>query len=241
MSKVSKNSPATLTKIVNYAREGMAARVAAPLSACVHISGGNKKVGATGNISLPPVATCGGACKVCAGNCYAVKSYNQYKDTRNAWDDNYFMAMHRRGEFFAEISRAMWGMRFFRWHVSGEILDYDYFDHAVTTARKNQHCISLIFTKQYGIVNQWIKDHGGADALPDNLKVVFSVWRGLECPNPYNLPEVHVLQHDGNDTFKGDINADNVHVCGGSCEYCEYNGCGCFYTKPGDVVLIDIH
>ena len=46
----------------------------------IHISGGNAKLGAIMNISLPPVSTCHN-CSECKKYCYAIRSYNRFTDT----------------------------------------------------------------------------------------------------------------------------------------------------------------
>lgn len=49
----------------------------------IHISGGNIKLGAIMNVSLPPVVTCHN-CGSCKNYCYAVRNYNRLPDVSNA-------------------------------------------------------------------------------------------------------------------------------------------------------------
>ena len=85
--------------------------------------------------------------------------------------------------------------RFFRFHVSGDIPDAEYFRHMVSIARMNFHCEILCFTKRFSIVNDYLRESGGT--LPQNPHVLFSGWKGLEMDNPFRLPEAHVFYRDG--------------------------------------------
>ena len=58
----------------------------------------------------------------------------------------------------------------------------------------------LIFTKKYKLVNDYLRAGG---VIPENMTVVLSAWgAGWPVPNPFNLPEAHVLfnneEMDGN-------------------------------------------
>ena len=63
------------------------------------ISRGNSKLGKVPNISLPPVKSCGN-CKQCAPDCYALKSYKQYKNVRASWDYNFDLYKSEPGRYF---------------------------------------------------------------------------------------------------------------------------------------------
>lgn len=91
----------------------------------------------------------------------------------------------------------------------------------------------MAFTKQYELVNEWIAENG---PLPQNLQVLFSVWRGFDCPNPYNLPEAHVAYRDGFHTARPD-----AFHCHKNCTECCLMGEGCWNLKPGEQVEIDEH
>lgn len=124
--------------------------------------------------------------------------------------------------------------RFFRFHVSGDIPDDDYFAHMVAIAARNPHCEILCFTKKFPIVNRFLDMSGGA--LPENLHVLFSGWKGLTMENPYNLPEAHVLYRDGTTTAK-----PGYISCGGNCSSCAVTGCGCWVLKRGQQIVFNEH
>lgn len=71
----------------------------------------------------------------------------------------------------------------------------------------------------YHIVNTWC-DANGRDAVPANLKIMFSEWRGMPMVNPYNFPEFRVV-------FKADAVKPVGHYCPGNCDVCKAAGRGC--------------
>lgn len=202
----------------------------------IHISGGNMKLGAIMNISLPPVSTCHN-CSSCKNYCYAVRSYNRFTDTAAGWNENYLLFLTDPVSYFEQISDAVKLQRFFRWHVSGDIVNGAYLAGMVRVALENPHVHFLAFTKAYQIVNAAIA--AGA-VIPSNLHLLFSASPGVEMPNPYRLPECHISFADpALNTYKG--GAGYVHRCGGNCTECAVNGCGCFFLVPGDVTIINQH
>ena len=202
----------------------------------IHISGGNMKLGAIMNISLPPVSTCHN-CSSCKSYCYAVRSYNRLPDTAKAWNDNYLLFLTDPVSYFEQISDAVKLQRFFRWHVSGDIVNGAYFAGMIRVALENPKVEFLAFTKAYQIVNAAIA--AGA-VIPSNLHLLFSASPGVEMPNPYNIPECHINFADpALNTYCG--GAEFEYHCGGNCTECAVNGCGCFFLKPGDVTIIDQH
>ena len=202
----------------------------------IHISAGNMKLGAIMNISLPPVTTCHN-CSCCKNYCYAVRSYNRLPDTAAAWNENYLLFISDPDRYFHEISKAVKTQRFFRWHVSGEIVNGSYLAGMIRVANENPKCEFLAFTKAYQIVNAAIA--AGA-VIPSNLHLLFSAAPGVEMPNPYKIPECHINFADpALNTYCG--GAEYVYHCGGNCTECAVNGCGCFFLKPGDVTVIDQH
>ena len=205
-------------------------------SPVLHISAGNAKLGSIMNISLPPVVSCHN-CGGCAKYCYAIRSYLKSPQCMRAWGDNYKLFLTDPDRYFSEISDEVKLQRFFRWHVSGDIVNAEYFAGMIRVAVANPKIEFLAFTKAYHIVNAAIA--AGA-VIPDNLHVIFSAAPGVDMPNPYRLPECHIAFADPNlNTYTG--GAEYVHECGGNCAKCCINGCGCFFLKSGDVVLINQH
>ena len=202
----------------------------------IHISSGNSKLGAIMNISLPPVVTCHN-CSTCKHYCYAVRSYNRLPDTAAAWNENYLLFLTDPSVYFATISHAVKTQRFFRWHVSGDIVNAAYLQGMIRVAKENPKCEFLAFTKAYQIVNQAIAT---GSVIPSNLHILFSAAPGVDMPNPYRLPECHINFADpSKNTYCG--GAEYVHNCGGNCTECAINGCGCFFLKHGDVTIINQH
>ena len=228
------NSNLSINKAIQNSKAYNAAHTGSNLK--IHISGGNMKLGAIMNISLPPVVTCHN-CGSCKHYCYAVRSYNRLPDTAKAWNENYLLFITDPNRYFSEISRAVKTQRFFRWHVSGDIVNGAYFAGMIQVAIENPKVEFLAFTKAYQIVNAAIA--AGA-VIPSNLHLLFSAAPGVAMPNPYRLPECHINFADPSlNTYCG--GAEYIHYCGGNCTECAINGCGCFFLKNGDVTIINQH
>lgn len=188
------------------------------------ISKGNKKIGRVMNVSLPPIMTCRN-CSGCKHYCYDIKACLQYPNTViDARVRNYTILMKDRNEYFSRIEKAIERRRahkFFRWHVSGDIIDIDYFDHMVKIARLHPDFIFWTYTKNYSAVNEWIANNGNnRNAIPKNLSIMFSEWRGMAMDNPYNMPEFSVV-------FKDDIEKPVGFYCPGNCDVCKLSHRGC--------------
>ena len=177
------------------------------------ISTGNNKIGRISNVSLTPIASCNNCENICGKDCYAMKSYKQYPKTREAWNHNLKQATNDMGGFFDDIQAylAKYKKTFFRWHVAGDIINYDYFVNMVSIAMLFPHIKFLAFTKQYAIINQYLYIY---HTLPENLSVVFSAWPKLPMDNPNHFPVAWM--NDGTETR---IPATAMH-CIGNCETC---------------------
>lgn len=123
--------------------------------------------------------------------------------------------------------------RFFRWHVSGDITDADYFNNMIEIAKRNTHCEMLCFTKKYDIVNAYLKAGG---IIPLNLHLIFSAWKDIPMINPYNLPEAHVIYRDNSTTAK-----PGVKMCVGNCTECAVTNNGCWTLKNGEQIAFNEH
>ena len=132
----------------------------------VSISRGNVKMGAIPSVSLPPIITCSPeACKCCGKKCYAAKIARLRKTVRDAYQRNLDILKSDPDKFWREVNAAVSVTRFFRFGVSGDIYDKDYFENMVKVAKNNKHCEILCFTKKYWIVNEYLNEH----KLPKNL------------------------------------------------------------------------
>lgn len=185
------------------------------------ISKGNRKIGRVMNVSLPPLLSCAN-CSGCSKLCYDIKACLQYPDTViDARMRNLTILQKDREEYFRRIDDAISRRRlhkFFRWHVAGDIIDADYFARMVEIARRHPDFKFWTYTKNYAVVNRWV-DENGRDALPANLSVMFSEWRGMPMDNPHGFPEFRVV-------FK-DETPPAGHYCPGNCDICKEKNRGC--------------
>ena len=203
---------------------------AAIKKATVSISNGNRKMGAIPSVSLPPIVTCKN-CSTCAKKCYAAKLCRIYKSVREAYQNNLDILTADRDEYFQQVTAAARMSRFFRFHVSGDIIDADYLDRMVKTARELKGTEFLAFTKNYEDVNKYFESH----RKPRNLHLIFSLpFTGATINNPHNLPTAAVI-------MKGNEPDPNWKICGGNCSECACQGVGCWQLKKGETIAFYEH
>jgi hypothetical protein len=196
----------------------------------VSISKGNAKLGAIPSVSLPACTTCNPAAP-CFKKCYAAKISRLYKTARNAYERNLKILNEAPAEFWRQVRAAAAMTRFFRYQVSGDIPNAEYFAEMVRAAELLPNTRFLAFTKQFEIVNAYL-DGGGI--IPENLKIIFSNWGAWKCNNPHSLPECEII-------FKGETPRDDWKVCGGNCTECACRGVGCWEIKNGETIAIYEH
>lgn len=202
------------------------------LSDMVTISDGNIKTGKIKSFSLLPFFTCHKRClNTCGEKCYAKKICILRPSVLTSYARNTALAKLATKTVFNVIDKSVKNCCFFRFHVSGDIINEKYFSYMVKTALKNPHCTFLAFTKQYEIVNTWIDKNG---TLPKNLKILFSGWTNLSPINPYNLPETQVYKTE---TEKNPSWKD----CGGNCLNCAMHDTGCWTAKNGETICFKMH
>lgn len=198
----------------------------------VTISNANSKMGNVASVSLMPFLSCPGLCKdTCGAKCYAAKLANLRPSVLKSYAKNQALAMYRPDLFWVQVNVAVMAVRYFRFHVSGDILNAEYFGHMIDVARNNPKTEILVFTKRYEIVNEWIRANG---ELPENLHILFSGWSNLEPVNPYKLPETNVFASE-------DEIRDNWKICGGNCFNCACRGVGCWQAGKGETVAFKLH
>lgn len=197
----------------------------------LHISKGNRKIGFVHNFSMAPGHTCVN-CSGCIGWCYDIKACWQYLNVRIARAENTAMMWKDRIKTFQQIDKYISKCRAhkaFRWHVSGDILDMDYFDRMCQIARKHPDWVFWTYTKNYHAVNAWIKAHGETkESIPANLSVMFSVWNGMPCPNTYDMPTFTCVM-DGMES------APDAWKCPGNCQICLDSKHGCPFRESSEV------
>ena len=209
----------------------------------VAISKGNVKMGDVPSVSLPPVATCPN-CAGCAKQCYYIRHCCIYPAVIDAVARNLALWRMSPGTYFNSIedycnkANRGKGLDAFRWHVGGDIPDYNYFMGMCRVARNCPDTTFLVFTKNYEVVNEAVAVKGDVDRLPSNLQVIFSAWPGVEMDNPHGFPTSSPAFVDGT---VAEVEGKTVHMCGGNCRKCFDNGEGCWTLKHGEAVVFPAH
>lgn len=202
----------------------------------VKISTTNSKLGyQIPSISLPPQHTCRPDAP-CAKNCYAKKGHFLYKNVQESHQNNLDVYLNNSDDYFNQIieylNSGLITYKLFRYHVSGDIVDYNYLLGMVKTAKKCKQTKFLCFTKKFDIVNQFLEV---GNRLPSNLKIVFSAWhKGFKVDNPFNLPIAYVFFK------KQELNPSIPELaipCQGHCETC----IACWELKNGQSVYFNQH
>ena len=96
----------------------------------VSISKGNSKMGYIPSVSLPPIKTCAQGC-ACAKKCYAAKLCRLRPNVRKAYENNLDILINNEAEYWDQVNAVVKMSRYFRFHVSGDIVDYNYFCNMV--------------------------------------------------------------------------------------------------------------
>ena len=188
-------------------------------------------MGAIQSVSLPSGITCRPC--ACMNKCYAKRIERLRKSVRDAYRNNYNILTTEPDVYWREVEAAIMLSRYFRFHVSGDIPNWDYLIHMIQIAQRNSHCQILCFTKKYELVNEYLEKTG---ALPSNLHIIFSAWVGLTMVNPFSLPEAHVRYRDGTTTA-----LKYAHECGGNCTECAVTDGGCWVLQQGEQVIFNEH
>lgn len=198
----------------------------------VQISPGNTKTGNTvASVSLIPIAYCPNS-KECKSQCYDIRNDCRHNGVKNARARNTAIWEIEPQRYFNEVSWSVKFVKYFRWHIGGDIVNMEYLKGMVRVAEENQHCTFLAFTKNYSVVNDYLSKCD----IPENLKIIFSRWPGLPCENPFSLPEAHILFADGVTTAD-----ERTKPCGGNCSECAVTDSGCWTLKSGESVSFPAH
>ena len=196
----------------------------------ITISKGNNKLGVIPSVSLPAWVTCRKDAP-CYKSCYARRLAARREGVRHSYEKNLEVLENNPATYWAQVRGAVAFSRYFRFHVSGDIPNREYFAEMVKTAEDFPFCNMLVFTKQFEIVNEWLSE---GRKIPDNLKVIFSNWERWKCHNPHNLPVCEVIktEEDALESWK---------ICGGNCSECACRGIGCWELKKGETIAIYKH
>ncbi len=176
----------------------------------ISISKGNTKMGRIPSVSTTPCRTCV-ADAPCRRECYAMKAFRMYPGTRAAYRRNERLARTDRDAFFAQVDAylTLHSPPWFRWHVSGDILDLDYLRRMLALARAHPRTRFLAFTKNYACCNR-------VRVLPTNFSLVYSAWPGYPMRNPLGRPVAWMRPRVGAEPR---IPTDALE-CPGNCETC---------------------
>lgn len=198
------------------------------------ISNGNSKIGRIKNISIAPIISCAGICKFCMNHCYDIKAVLQYKNVLHARARNYALLMKSSFDFYLQARKAIASQKkkLFRFNVGGEIVNLCYLQIMVKLAQDFPGTKFLVFTKKHFLVNTFCERNGGRNAIPENLKLIFSFWPGMQFENPYNFPV--------SSPYIGEKPSTWIE-CTGNCEECANDGRGCWYLKSGETVGFKYH
>lgn len=202
----------------------------------VKLMKGNTKTGKdVWTVSLAPIIDCQ-HCSECKDKCYDIRNDCIYPSVIESRAKN--SALHRlnRIRYWLEIEEQIkeLGVKFLRVNVGGDV-DYDDMCHIARIAEDNTGCRILFFTKNYEDGNLYLDKHDGR--LPKNMHMIYSRWENMECKNPYNIPESHVLWADGNTTAP----VYGAYFCQGNCGNCFLGDEGCPNLKRGEHVVFNAH
>ena len=179
------------------------------------VSRGNSKIGEVPNISLPPVTTCQPGVP-CVNDCYALKAYNRWPAPRNAWDSNLQLYTEDPERFFDElcIYLSLSNANRFRFFVGGDFPDIDFTAKVFDIATTYSDISFLAFTKRYDYMKELLQ------VIPDNFKVVLSIWPGLPVPDlTASLPSAWLKEDARFSVFF----KDSPYIrCPGKCDNCGY-------------------
>ena len=200
----------------------------------LYIANGNSKTGIIPSVSTIPVADCKN-CSACKNHCYDLLHDCTHTQCATTRARNSAILQFDCEEFFKQVGYyvLLYRPRWFRYNIGGDIKDYIYFQYMVKTAIENPDTIFMAFTKAYDIVNSYIDEFG---SLPENLKILFSIWPKLDCDNRHNLPTAHLLLEDGSTTAK-----PFAFYCPNNCTNCCIDKKGCFFLKEGEEVILKAH
>lgn len=221
------------------------------MNAYPHLSGNNSKLGKlVAGLNLPALITCRPDAP-CRKTCYACHGrFNMFKNIKEALMNNLKAYLDNPEYFFEKIiiEMKMSGYRWFRWHSSGDIPNYDYLMGMIHVAEKLPDVQFLCFTKKYEIVNSYLDLH---KEFPKNLHMVFSRWGEYPVPNPYELPEAHIRFKKENGIENNSVIPADAHICEGgkevipghkyTCSNCVNVTGNCWKMKSDESVVFGQH
>lgn len=182
--------------------------------------------------------TCGGCCKECKGNCYAIRTQLFRNKNVPMWASNTILAIQEIDTFFKEIQQFIDCsiVSAIRFHAFGEIPSYEYLEHMVELAKRNNDIKFYTYTKRFKWIEEYLKEN---DSFPSNLVINVSIWN-KNYDNHYDLPEF--IYDDGTDQdlkyvkHCPAIDKDG-HETGITCAKCKM----CLKAKNGNKIAVYAH
>lgn len=207
--------------------------------ATIHFSKGNRKT-KTPSIDLPAGIFCNrnASCWQSA-RCYACWLNN---NAQRNYLDNAKVLLDDSKQYFNAIRQFLstTKSKFFRYHVSGEIVNADYLKNMVTIAKEFKNIIFWTYTKKYQLVNDYLAQN---KRLPKNLVIMLSADENLKLDNPFHLP-IFTQYYLGNESEcikQAKAKHLKAQFCCGDCSRCQNDGIGCPYAKKNTVIFCTIH
>ena len=139
----------------------------------VTVSDENSKLEAIPSVSMPAVITCNKKAGCTKGDCYALNGFFKMPSVKMAYAKNLNTFKTSSPLFFQSIYAWLTIRKpdFFRWHVSGDIVNARYAKGIVNIAKKHPEVKFLVFTKKYNLLKYF-------DNCPDNLAIVMASENG---------------------------------------------------------------
>lgn len=156
----------------------------------IKISLTNTKLGGfIPSINIPAGLTCRKDAP-CQKICYAKKYHWTIEKVKASLKNNLLAYLENSDEYFNQIISFLNNedviYKYFRWHSSGDIVDYRYLKGIIRVAESCPLTKFLCFTKKFDLVNYYL---ALGYKIPSNLNIVFSGWDSdFKDDNPYNLP-----------------------------------------------------
>lgn len=208
----------------------------------VSIQNGNDKTGKRCyTVSLIPIVDCKN-CSKCKNNCYDIRNDCIYPDVIFTRARN--SAIHKADpeRYWYEVGQdiAAKNANELRINVGGDS-DHEDMKFIRKLGERIPECEDLFFTKSYDDGNRFISeniaDYPNNFGFPSNVHMLYSRWIGMECPNPYGVPESHVLWSNGETTAP----KFGAYFCKGNCTNCFEFKEGCPTLKQYESVLFRAH
>ncbi len=201
------------------------------MSYSLHISPGNRKMGAIPSFSLPSGESCSkAACATCYKSCYFRRHVERrYKAARQNCQENFIFAkkdprgLERALNWYFDNPSAP---RLFRIHVGGDFYSKAYFELWLRVVRKHPQTRFLAFTKQFDTIAPYVS------RLPKNFALVLSAWPGSPLPDNLARKLPVAWMQDGTE----DRVPPDAISCGGQCA-----SCGRCWTLDGRHVVFQKH